>query len=516
MGDRFIIGLDYGSESARGVLVDVATGEPVRSAVSAYRHGVMDQALPDGTGLPQGWALQEARDYLEAAEAILKHLGDGRHIDGIGLGFTASSPLPALAGGTPLSERHPGQPHAYVKLWKHAAAQPYAARINAQGGAFLDNYGGKLSGEWLLAKAWQMADEAPALWAETARFIEAGDWLVWQLTGAEVRSLGLAAYKAQYSDAAGYPEVGVPGLHSRLARPLPIGSAAGGLADDWRRRTGIGGPAKVGVAAIDSHLILPAVGATAGGTLAAALGTSAVYLCLADTFRPLPKGIEGVAKDGSVRGLWCYEAGQAGFGDTLAWFADLVPRATDTAENFRRYNAEAAMLAPGGTGLVALDWWNGNRVPWADSRLSGLLLGLNRRTTAAQIYRALLESICCGARSIVDRFASGGFPLDRIIMGSGLARNNPLLMQIMADVLDRDIAVPEIDHASAIGAAIHGAVAAGVVADYHEGARRFGAREFRTYRPDAAAARSYDRLYTEYSRLASDETLRDAMHGLNR
>lgn len=515
MQKRHIIGLDYGTESARGVLIDIETGAIVGSHAVAYPHGVMSVSLPDGTPLPRAWALQDAADYLHVAEIILRTIGQGRVVDGIGLGFTASSPMPALADGTPLSARHPSEPHAHVKLWKHAAAQPWADCINAAGGAFLDNFGGKLSGEWLLAKAAQMADEAPQLWNETARFIEAGDWLVWQLTGVEARSLGFAAYKAQYSEAQGYPDVGVAGLAQRLSAPLPIGSPAGAMTDAWRRRTGIEGDAVVSVAVIDSHLILPAVGATDAGTLAAALGTSAVYLCLADRFRPLPKGIEGVARDGSVRGLWCYEAGQAGFGDTLSWFVQMAPKAADAAGNFSLYNAEAAAVAPGANHLVALDWWNGNRVPLADSGLSGVLLGLTRQTTAVQIYRALMESLCFGARSIIDLFGGGGFPLERIIMASGLAQNNPLLVQIMADVLGRRIEVPAIDHATAVGAAIHGAVGAGVVASYTEGTARFGARTFRSFEPDAAHVKVYEGLYGAYADLGRDATLRQTMHRLN-
>jgi L-ribulokinase len=514
MAQRFIIGLDYGTESARGVLIDVATGTIVKSATMAYPHGVMAEALPSGVALGRNWALQDARDYTQVAEHILKSIGDGMEVEGIGLGFTASSPLPALEDGTPLSARQPDEPHAYVKLWKHGAAQGWADRINARRGAFLANFGGKVSGEWLLAKAWQMAEEAADLWAGTAKFIEGGDWLVWQLTGHEARSLGLAAYKAQYIAERGYPQI-FEGLGTRLAAPLAIGSSAGPLSDDWRRRTGIRGRAEVAVAAIDSHLILPAVGATASGTLAAALGTSAVYLALSDDFKPLPNGIEGVAKDGSVRGLWCYEAGQAGFGDTLQWFVNLAPRSSDTAGNFRLYNEEAARLPPGGRQLVALDWWTGNRVPHADSRLSGLLMGLTRQTTAADIYRALMESICFGGRSIIDLYAAGGLPIERIVMGSGLASNNPLLVQIMADVLGRRIEVPLIDHASAVGAAIHGAVAAGTVASYSEGSERFGAREFRIHEPDSAASKAYEQLYGVYRSLAGEAAITSSMHTLN-
>jgi L-ribulokinase len=383
MTAAYLIGLDYGTLSARGVLVDAVTGKIESSHTHAYRHSVMNKALPDGTQLPPFWALQNASDYTEAAEAILSAIGRGKVVHGIGLGFTASSPLPARADGTPLSVFHPSDPHAYVKLWKHQAAQPWAARINAAGGAFLDRFGGKLSAEWLLAKAAQISEEAPELWAETDRFIEAGDWLVWRLTGNEVRSLGFAAYKAQYAPGVGYPNGIVSQLPDKLGEPLPVGRPAGGLTASWRERTGVLGDAVVAVAVIDSHVVMPAVGAVEPGTLVGALGTSAVFLLLDDRARPLPSGVEGVAKDGVLPGLWCYEAGQAAFGDTLDWFVRTFPKAPDRSHNFTEYNSAAAQLAPGANQLVALDWWNGCRVPLGDSSLSGLLVGLNLRTTAA-------------------------------------------------------------------------------------------------------------------------------------
>ncbi|MGI3903368.1 MAG: FGGY-family carbohydrate kinase [Janthinobacterium lividum] len=514
MDDEYLIGLDYGSESARGVLVDARTGRLAASHTHAYRHGVMSEVLPDGTRLPPFWALQVAADYTEAATAILTTLGRGRRVRGIGIGFTACSPLPALDDGTPLSAIHPGKPHAYVKLWKHAAAQPWADRITEAGGSFLDEFGGKLSSNSLTAKAAEMVDEAPDLWAESARFIEAGDWLVWQITGVERRSYAFATYKAQYASGAGYPSGLVPGLSDKLGTPVPVGTAAGELSPTWRERTGILGPAVVAVAVIDSHVVMPAVGAVAPGTLVGALGTSAVYLLLDDVARPLPRGIEGVAADATLRGLRCFEAGQASFGDMLAWFVREFPRGDDVGDSFDRYDAAARALEPGSAGIVALDWFNGNRVPHGDAHLSGMLAGLTLRTTAAAVYRALLEALCFGARRIIDLLEDGGAPVDRVILTSGLSLKSPLLMQLMADILGRAIHVPQREHLTAVGAAIHGAVAAGVVRDFTEGARRFGETEHRVYRPDVAASNVYLTLYSIYRTLGDDPANRDALHRL--
>ena len=515
MAAGYLIGLDYGTESARGVLIDAASGEQIAHHVHPYRHGVMSRTLADGHPLPEGWALQDADDYVEAAQEILTILGRGRQIASIGIGFTASTPMPAAGDGTPLSRPHPDNPHAYVKLWKHAAAQKHADRINAAGGDFLANFGGRLSGEWLLAKAAQIAEEAPDIWAQADRFIEAGDWLVWQLTGHEVRSLGFAAYKAQHLQEAGYPAGLVGGLESRLSEPEPIGSAAGPLSAAWRERTGIAGPAVVAVAVIDSHVVLPAVDDLSGSTLVAALGTSAVYLYLSETFRPLPPGIEGVAWDGTIAKLWCYEAGQAGFGDSLAWFVRNFPVAESEGESFRQLGEASARLAPGQSGLIALDWWSGNRVPWANSSLSGMIAGFTMRTTPAEVYRAILESLCFGARTIMQRFVDGGLPVERVILTSGLVAKNPLLVRIMADVLGRPVHLPQIDNPTSVGAAIHGAVAAGLVADYSDGRRRYGARTFSVVEPDPDATARYEELFRLYTRLSEDAALRQTLLDLN-
>ncbi|MCB1380166.1 MAG: carbohydrate kinase [Alphaproteobacteria bacterium] len=515
MASSYILGLDYGTDSARGVLIDAATGEQAASHMHAYRHGVMTGSLPDGTMLRRGWALQNAADYLEAAEDILGSLGRDRNIQSIGIDFTASSPMPATAAGLPLSALHPGQPHAYVKLWKHIAAQPQADAINADGGAFLDNFGGRVSGEWLLAKAAQIAEESPQIWKEVDRFIESGDWLVWQLTGNEKRSLAFAAFKAQYSPGTGYPAHLVDGLSDKLASPLPIGSPAGRLSDPWRDRTGITGEAQVAVAVIDSHAVLPAVGAVTGGCLTSALGTSAGHIFLAEDFCPIPRGLEGVARDGTIRGLWCYEAGQASFGDLLAWFTRTFPCGDTLAASFAAYNGEAAALAPGAGQLVALDWWNGNRVPHGDAGLSGLLIGMTMNTTAAAIYRALMEALCFGTRHVADCLTAGGLSIDRMIATSGLADKNPLLIQILADVLQRRVEVPQIANATATGAAIHGAVAAGLVPDYATGAVRYGARQSTFYTPRSDHSGVYDKLYRTYRDLSENSGLRQTMHDLN-
>jgi L-ribulokinase len=511
MPETFLIGLDFGSESARGVLIETSSGRQAAYHVHAYKHEIMTEALPGGRPLASGFALQVAADYLEAAETILTEIGAGRDVAGIGVDFTASSPMPALADGRALSELMPDDPHAYVKLWKHAAAQPYAEMINAGGGSYLADFGGKVSGEWLLAKAAEVATEAPDVWRRCDKFIEAGDWLVWRRTAREARSLDFAAYKAQYYSGVGYPDGIAPGLAEKLSVPLPVGSAAGPLSNEWRERTGIHGQAVVAVAIIDSHVVLPAVGAYGPGVLVGALGTSAAYLLLDDQDRPMPSAIEGRAYGAALPGLWCYEAGQPAFGDVLAWFVRTFPRSADLGANFAAYNREASALAPGQNRLVAIDWWNGNRVPYGDKSLRGVLAGLDLATSAVDIYRALMDSICFGARSIVDLFRESYIPVGRIVLTSGLAKSNPFLLQIMADVLGQTVHVPAIDNPTCIGAAIHGAVAAKVVANFREGGERFGAQSFDVIEPDAERERAYSKIYQQYRVLSASAEARDAV-----
>lgn len=512
MAETYLIGMDFGSESARGILVNSRTGAQEAHHVHPYSNGILTDTLM-GHALPANFVLQVPSDYTRAAEQILSALGAGRIIDGIGIDFTASSPMPVRADGTALAELHPEDPHAYVKLWKHSA-QSQADAINAAGGEYLGNFGGKLSGEWLIAKAAQLSSEAPAIWEETDRFIEAGDWLVWQLTGNEMRSLDFASYKAQYSAASGYPQGVVPGLTRRLAPPVQVGTPAGVLTAGWRRRTGIEGNATVSVAVIDSHVVLPAVGAVGPGVFVGALGTSAGFLILDDEGRGLPAGLEGAAFGAVLPGLWCYEAGQAAFGDMLAWYVKTFPRDPDISKNFALYNEAAQALGPGEGGVMALDWFAGNRIPLADSALSGLLVGLTLKSTAGGIYRALIEALCYGTKTILDLALAAGVSVRRVIMTSGLARNNPFLVQTMADVLGRTIEVPDVENPTALGAAIHAAVAAGIVGSFAEGAKQLGARSLRRFEPNKERFADYQMLHAEYRRLADDEELQRAMRAL--
>lgn len=527
--ERHTIGIDFGTESARAVLARVSDGHIAATATFTYPHGVIDRSLP-GTHerLPPDWALQHPGDWVQALEALLRDMAGHaapEAVVGIGVDFTSCTVLPATADGVPLCtlQEHSREPHAWPKIWKHHAAQPYAERINAAagrpGGEFLAHYGGMTSSEWLWAKGWQLLAEAPHLAAAAARWIEGGDWIVWQLTGAEVRSACQAGYKAHWQKDAGYPpasfwaslDSALPSLLDRLGDPRPVASCAGGLTPAWAERTGLRAGTAVATAAIDAHAGVPAVGVFEPGRLVAIMGTSTCHL-LVDPHRRMVRGISGVVEDGILPGLFGYEAGQASVGDIFLWFVRAAVPARYTGADggeaavYDRLEADAARLDPGEAGLLALDWWNGCRTPLVDAELSGLLVGLTLATEPHHVYRALLESTAYGTRRVIETFEAGGVPVTEVHACGGLAERNPLLLQLTADIIGRDVLAARVPHASAVGAAIYAAAAAGERAGGYdtmdEAVRRMGGRGRTPYRPRAAEQRTYEALYQEYLALA--------------
>ncbi len=519
----YTIGIDYGTESGRALLVDME-GREIATAVHPYKDGVIDHALPDGTPLPNDWALQNPDDYIDVLKhtvpAVLKESGVGAdEVVGVGVDFTACTMLPTLTDGTPLCRLDDlrGEPHAWVKLWKHHAAQLQADRINETarrlGEPWLARYGGKISSEWFFSKALQILEEAPEVYARADRLIEAADWLVWQLTGVETRNACTAGYKAIYQDGA-FPSQGYfAALHpdfadvvdAKMSRQLlPLGSSAGGLSEEAARWTGLAPGTPVAAANVDAHVTLPATGTVAPGTLVMIMGTSTCDVLVADTVHEV-EGMCGVVDGGIVPGTYGYEAGQSAVGDIFAWFVkhnvpgDYQQRAAEAGTDLHSYLAdEAAAQRPGEHGLLALDWMNGNRSVLVDADLSGLIVGMTLSTRAPDLYRALLEATAYSKRLIVETFERSGVPVERIIAAGGLPAKNPLLMQIYADVLERDIFVIRSDQGPALGSAMHAAVAAGVYSDIGEAAAAMGGLSEVVYRPKPENSELYAQIYADY------------------
>lgn len=530
MSSPYALGLDFGTESARALLVRVEDGWEAATAVFAYPDGVIDERLPGGRELPPDWALQNPGDYLAAVEDVVPRvLGQAgarpEEVVGIGIDFTACTPLPTRSDGTPLCflPALRDEPHAWVKLWKHHAAQPQADRITEVAAdrqePFLPLYGGRLSSEWLFPKALQLFDEAPEVFEVAERFVEAGDWIVWQLTGREKRNSCAAGYKALWQKGSGYPDRGLweavrPGfarVMDKLAADVtPVGTLAGGLTVEWASKLGLAAGLPVAVATIDAHAGLPGSGASRPGVMALIMGTSICHMLLAREQR-LVEGMAGVVEDGILPGYFGYEAGQASGGDVLAWYVERAVPAGYREEAARLgqslhalLGGRASRLAPGENGLLTLDWWNGNRSVLQNAELSGLIVGLTIGTRPEDIYRSLIESLAFGTRRIVEAFTSSGVPVERLV-ASGTPAQSPLIIRVFADVLGRPLQVAASEQATALGAAIFGAVAAGAerggLPNFEEGIARLARLQPDPYQPDPKHTAVYDRMYREYVRL---------------
>jgi L-ribulokinase len=526
-GRDCVIGIDFGTLSGRAVVVRAADGAELGSAVHAYPHGVIDTVLP-ATGAPLGpqWALQDPEDYLEvlreAVPAALRAAGVAPgDVAGIATDFTASTPMPVLADGTPLC-RLPelaGRPHAYPKLWRHHAAQPQADRITAlaaeRGEPWLARYGGRISSEWEFAKALQVLEEDPELYARIERWVEAADWIVWQLCGRETRNTCPAGYKAIFQDGAYPPEDYLRALDerfadfaaTRLAGELSaLGSRAGGLTAQAAAWTGLPEGIAVAVGNVDAHVTAPAAQAVEPGQMLAVMGTSTCHVMNADRLVEVP-GMCGVVDGGIVPGLWGYEAGQSGVGDIFGWFAEhFVPPRYHEQARARGLDVHgllselAGEQEVGAHGLLALDWESGNRSVLVDHELSGLILGLTLATRPEDVYRALVEATAFGTRTILATFAEAGLPVQELFVAGGLLKN-PVVMQIYADVTRMPLHLIGSDQGPALGSAMHAAVAAGLHADIHAAAAAMGTVHRDAYVPDAGRADAYDVLYEHYLRL---------------
>lgn len=530
---KYSIGVDLGTESGRAVLVDVANGKELATAVYAYKHGVIDDKLPGSrVRLEPDWALQDPEDYIRAFKstipAVLKLSGvDANDVIGIGIDFTACTMLPTTADGTPLCAlpEFRSNPHAWVKLWKHHAAQPEADKINAtarkMGETWLDRYGGKISSEWFFSKTLQILDESPEIYSAADRLIEAADWTVWQLTGQETRNSCTAGYKAMWSRREGFPRDEYfaaldPRLEHVIDRKMSrsisaIGSRAGELTPHAARWTGLKAGTAVAVANVDAHVSVPAATVTEPGRMVMVMGTSTCHMVLGTQERVVP-GMCGYVQDGIIPGYFGYEAGQSGVGDIFAWFVEhAVPPLYHTLAKERRLDLhrvleqEARKSKPGESGLLALDWWNGNRSVLVDANLTGLLVGATLATRAPEIYRALLEATAFGTRVIIEALETHGVPVNELVACGGLPEKNKLLMQIYADVTGREFKVAASKQTPALGSAMFGAVAAGARAGGYDSivqaAQKMARLKKESFYPVPAHQKIYDALYGEYKTL---------------
>ncbi len=524
MKRNYTVGLDFGTRSMRALLVDFESREELGYKEYKYPHGIMETALPDGTRLGPDWALQHPEDYLlalrETIPALLREHGvDGEAVLAIGIDFTASTVMPLNADFTPLClmPEYKSIPHAYVKLWKHHSALYCADQITnlakETGEPWLKRIGGKVSSEFLFPKLLQIALEAPEIFDNTEYFMEAGDYVVYRLTGALSRSACIAGFKSYWTPDEGYPsEEFLNRLHPRfgtralkmLRGPLlPAGTAAGKLTPEFAKLLGLSENTVVATAVIDAHAALPSAGAIRENDMLMIMGTSGCHISLSKTYREVD-GICGVVKDGVIDGFYCYESGQNGAGDHFEWLLrTCISKEVEEAAKAKGMGVldYLAFLAKdqsvGEHGLLCLDWFNGNRSVLTDSDLSGVILGMNLSTKPEDLYRALVEAIAFGTRKILENYEESGIAVDGIFASGSMAKSD-FVMQTFADVLGREIKIVASQNGPALGAAIFAATASGAFS-LEEAALRLGKTKDVFYKPNFDHKRLYDKLYHEYS-----------------
>jgi L-ribulokinase len=542
--NRYVVGVDFGTLSGRALVARVSDGAEMGTAVHEYTHGVIDKTLPaTGERLPNDWALQDPEDYRDvlrkAVPAALADSGVDRDaVIGIATDFTACTIMPVTRDGTPLCQLPglEGRSHAYPKLWKHHAAQPQANRINAlaeeRDEPWLRRYGGRISSEWEFAKGLQLLEEDPDVYGRMERFVEAADWIIWQLCGVMTRNRCTAGYKGIYQDGR-YPSREYQAalnpafadfVDTKLDHPLsPLGGRAGGLTRQAAAWTGLPEGIAVAVGNVDAHVTAPAAQAIGPGQMLAIMGTSTCHVMNGAQLAEVP-GMCGVVDGGIIEGSWGYEAGQTGVGDIFAWFVDSsLPdsyreQAAERGLDPNQYLSElASRQRIGEHGLVALDWHNGNRSVLVDHELSGVVVGLTIATRPEDVYRALIEATAFGTRRIIESFEESGLPVTELIVAGGLLKN-PFIMQVYADVTRRALSVIGSEQGPALGSAIHAAVAGGAYPDVPSAANAMGKARRSAYLPSSERSAAYDPLYAEYVTLHDyfGRGTNDVLHRLRR
>ena len=530
---NYAIGLDYGTNSVRTLIVNIANGREVASAVWNYEHGTQGVILSRDPNL----ARQHPADYVKGAEVTIKKaLAQAKRavrgfvpnqIIGIGVDTTGSTPLPVDRHGIPLAfdKRFAKHPAAMAWLWKDHTGIAEATEITALAGKIRPQYlakcGGTYSSEWFFSKILHCLRTSPEVFDAAFSWVECSDWVPAMLTGTQAPdklTIGVCAagHKAMYNDSwGGYPDAEflaqldpkLGELRSRL-RPKAhsIDRSVGGLTLEWARRTGLPMGLPVAVGAFDAHL--GGVGSgIAPGVLVKILGTSAcdmIVVPLGEKLADIP-GLCGIVPGSILPGCYGLEAGQSAVGDIFNWFVNYIQPLGKKVGSHEALSAAAAKMAPGESGLLALDWNNGNRTVLVDQRLTGLLLGQTLYTTPAEIYRALVEATAFGALTIISRFEEYGLKVDEIVNCGGIAEKNPLVMQIYADVTGRPIKISRSAQTCALGAAIAGAVVAGKAAggysNYPDAQKAMTGLKSRVFKPNPAAHAVYKELYSLYRKL---------------
>jgi L-ribulokinase len=527
MTPQYTIGLDYGTNSVRALVVATADGREVAASVWQYEHGEAGVILSRDPNL----ARQHPADYIKGAEASLRRAlaaakkkvrgFKAEQVAGIGVDTTGSTPLPVDDRGEPLafSRRFAKNPAAMAWLWKDHTGVAEAAEITELAQKIRPQYlaqcGGTYSSEWFFSKILHCLRTAPEVFDAAASWMELADYIPAALTGTQARDkftagICAAGHKAMYNQSwGGYPDreflaqlsPKLGGLRERLcAQARDVSTRAGGLSRDWAARTGLREGLPVAVGAFDAHL--GAIGAgIAPGTLVKIIGTSTCDIAvwpLREKLADIP-GLCGIVRGSVLPDCYGLEAGQSAVGDIFNWFVNYIRPGGAKTGSHESLTRVAGRLRPGESGLLALDWNNGNRTVLVDQRLTGLLLGQTLYTTPAEIYRALIEATAFGALTIINRFEEYGVRIAQVVNCGGIAEKNPLVMQIYADVTGRPMKVSRSAQTCALGAAVAAAVVAGAHRDFATAIGAMTGLKARVFKPDAAAHAVYRELFALYS-----------------
>lgn len=522
---KYAIGLDFGTQSVKSAIIDINNGEEIFASIYKYKNRVIDTNLPDSNiRLPLDSALKDPRDYEDGLVYTIRQILNSTKVNkkdviGLGIDFTSCTMLPIKSDSTPLCfiEKFRGDPNSWTKLWKHHAAHKYAQKLNEiaakSGEDFLDRYGGKISSEWMIPKIMQIASQSPEIYDEADYMIEGGDWIVQRLTDNLTRNISSLGYKAIWDGNFPYRDFfkelnpKLENVHDKLSGEiLRLGELAGYLNSNYQRKLNLG-KLPVAAANIDAHVAVPATTTVKPGKMVMIMETSTCHMVLCDRFTKVT-GVGGIVKDGIISGYWGYEAGQASVGDAFEWFIrNSVPFTYfEEAKNknistFDYLTELASKLKPGESGILCLDWLNGNRSILVDADLSSLILGIKLSTKPEEIYRAIIEATAFGTRKIIEVFENSGIKLESLFACGGLAQKNKMLMQIYSDVTGREINIARFIQTGCLGSAMHAAVAAGYYKDTKEDVKYMSHIKNKKFIPDKNNMSIYNRLYKQYIRL---------------
>lgn len=526
---KFTLGIDFGTLSGRAVLVDVSNGHVLSTSVYEYKNKVITDFIPGTTvKLPLDYALQDPQDYLDVLlhtipEVVQSSGVNKDDIIGLAIDFTACTVVAVDKTNTPLCfyDEYRENPHSWVKLWKHHAAQKYADQLNdlahEMNTSWIHRYGGKISSEWLFPKIMQVAIEDEELYNQVDNFLEATDWVISQLTGKVVRNTCTLGYKAIYHHQEGFPSSEFfkqlnPILEHVIeekikGQPMDLGEEVGSLLPNWAEQLHLNPTVSIAVGNVDAHVSAPAVDVVESGDMLMIMGTSTCDILIGDEEKEVP-GMCGVVQGGVIPGYYGYEAGQSAVGDIFSWFVDhyvnvelenlALQRETSIHEILEE---KAKKLRVGESGLLALDWFGGNRSILVDMDLSGMILGMTLHTKPEEIYRALIESTAFGKRVIIENFEESGVPINRLYVCGGLPNKNKLLLQIYADILNKEIFIADSEQTPALGSAMFASVAAKNQGGYQtilEASGFMSKVQEETIKPISKNVQLYNQIYQEF------------------